>query len=120
MVGDTLAVGAYERGNKQGDWIEHVNDDRRVGRYVDGELDGRWTHMDAQGQVVFEGAFVVGIPTGEHVGFWPTGMRERIGSYKGGLRNGNWRYFDSSGNVKLIRQYVAGRIVKVNGAKTDR
>ena len=119
LVGDTLAVGIYERGKKQGDWIEQVNDDRRVGQYVDGELDGRWVHMDSQGKVVFEGAFVAGIPIGEHVGYWSTGMREWIGSYKGGLRNGNWRYFDSSGNVKLIRQYAAGRIVKVNGAKTD-
>ena len=31
-----------------------------------------------------------------------------------------WRYFDENGVVRLIRQYKAGRIAKVNGAKTDR
>lgn len=119
-TGDVLAQGVYERGRKQGDWVEHVNDDRREGAYVDGERDGQWIHFDAEGNVVFEGAYVAGIPTGEHVAYWPSGIREWIGSYKGGLRDGNWRYFDGAGSIRLIRQYEAGRIVKVNGAKTDR
>jgi len=119
-AGDTLAHGLYERGRKQAGWVEHVNDDRRLGSYVDGEMDGRWIHLDSEGQVVFEGAYVAGIPTGKHAGFWPSGVREWTGSYRGGLREGNWRYFDGSGNVRLTRQYDSGRIVKVNGAKTDR
>jgi antitoxin component YwqK of YwqJK toxin-antitoxin module len=110
----------YERGRKQGEWVEHVNDDRREGAYVDGDRDGRWIHFDSEGNIVFEGAYVAGIPTGEHVSYWPSGIREWIGSYKGGLRDGNWRYFDGAGGIRLIRQYEAGRIVKVNGAKTDR
>jgi len=118
--GEVLAIGLYERGQKQGPWVEHVNDDRREGAYVEGERDGQWVHLNSEDQVVFEGAFVAGIPSGEHVGYWPTGIREWVGSYKGGLRDGNWRYFDGSGNVTLIRQYDAGRIVKVNGTKTDR
>ena len=80
--GDVLAKGVYERGRKQGEWVEHVNDDRREGAYVDGDRDGRWIHFDAEGNIVFEGAYVAGIPTGEHVSYWPSGIREWIGSYR--------------------------------------
>lgn len=120
QAGDTLAIGVYERGLQVGEWVEHVRDDRREGRYLDGERDGRWVHLDGAGQVRFEGAYVAGIPTGEHVTYWPSGRRSSVGSYKGGLRDGMWRYFDENGVVRLIRQYKAGRIAKVNGAKTDR
>jgi len=118
--GDTLAYGVYERGLKQGKWIEHVNDDRRLGAYLDDEREGLWVHLDAEGKVNFEGEFVLGIPSGEHVEFWPNGARAVVGRYKGGLRQGNWRYFDELGLVQLVRQYKADRIVKVNGSKTDR
>lgn len=120
MAGDTLAMGVYERGRKVGPWVEHVRDDRREGQYLDGDRDGRWVHTDAEGRVRFEGAYVAGIPTGEHVTYWPTGRRSSVGAYRGGLRDGIWRYFDENGVVRLIRQYKAGRITKVNGAKTDR
>lgn len=119
-AGDTLAMGSYERGRKVGPWVEHVRDDRREGVYLDGDLDGRWIHTDGEGRIRFEGAYVAGIPTGEHTTFWPTGRRASVGLYRGGLRDGIWRYFDENGVVQLIRQYKAGRIVKVNGAKTDR
>ena len=66
--------------------MEHVNDDRREGAYVEGERDGQWIHLDAEGQVVFEGRSLPD-STGEHVGYWPTGIREWVGSYKGGLRD---------------------------------
>ena len=69
---------------------------------MDGERDGLWI-MDAEGQVVFEGAFVAGSHR-EHVGYWPTGIRNGW-VVQGGLRDGNWRYFDGSGNVTLIRRY---------------
>lgn len=118
--GDTLAVGRYERGMKQGPWVEHVNDDRRSGVYLDGERDGVWRHDGPDGQVRFEGEYVSGVPTGEHVTYWPSGIRASSGRYEGGLPEGNWRYFDTSGIVRLVRQYRAGRIVKVNGSKTDR
>lgn len=118
--GDTLARGVYERGYKQGPWIEHVNDDRREGNYLDGERDGLWRHLDDQGALRFEGAYVAGIPTGQHVTYWPNGTRSSVGSYEGGLPEGNWRYFDANGMVQLVRQYRGGRIVKINGSKTDR
>lgn len=119
-AGDTLAVGEYERGLKQGPWMEHVNDDRRVGDYLDGERNGVWQHKSSDGNVRFEGAYVAGIPTGQHLTFWSNGVRASSGSYKGGLPVGNWRYFDANGIVQLVRQYKAGRIVKVNGTKTDK
>ena len=118
--GDTLAKGSYDRGLKQGYWLEHVNDDRRTGQYLDGERDGVWRHVAADGETRFEGEFVAGIPTGQHVTFWPNGVRASVGSYEGGLPEGNWRYFDTMGVVRLVRQYRSGRIVKVNGSKTDR
>lgn len=118
--GDTLAVGYYERGLKQGPWTEHVNDDRRRGRYLDGERDGLWRHEDPDSGLRFEGAYVAGIPTGEHVTYWPNGLKASVGGYEGGLPEGNWRYFDATGLVRLVRQYKAGRIIKVNGARTDR
>ena len=118
--GDTLARGLYERGLKQGSWLEHVNDDRRTGQYLDGERDGKWRHVSAEGKVRFEGEYVAGIPTGQHVTFWPNGVRASMGSYEGGLPEGNWRYFDDMGVVRLVRQYRSGRIAKVNGSKTDR
>lgn len=118
--GDTLARGDYERGLKQGAWVEHVNDDRKEGKYLDGDQDGLWVHYGPNGVVRFKGAFVAGVPTGEHQWYWFSGMRSVIGDHKGGQREGNWRYFDESGLVQLVRQYKAGRIVKVNGSKTDR
>lgn len=118
--GDTLAYGMYERGSKQGLWLEHVNDDRRVGAYLEGERDGVWRHFGPEGILRFEGEYVGGIPTGQHMTYWPNGVRASVGSYEGGLPEGNWRYFDSTGIVQLIRQYRAGRIAKVNGTKTDR
>jgi len=118
--GDTLARGIYERGLKQGLWLEHVNDDRREGLYLDGERDGKWRHYSAEEKLRFEGEYVAGIPTGQHVTFWPNGVRASMGSYEGGLPEGNWRYFDGMGVVRLVRQYRAGRVVKVNGSKTDR
>lgn len=120
MAGDTLARGEYERGLKQGPWLEHVNDDRREGVYLDGERDGTWRHYYGDGAVRFEGRFLVGIAVGQHVTYWPSGIRASVGDYEGGLQEGNWRYFDASGVVQLVRQYEAGRIVRVNGAKTDR
>lgn len=120
LAGDTLASGRYERGLKQGRWVEHVHDDRREGVYLDGERDGMWRHMDPERGLRFSGAYVAGIPTGEHVTYWPGGVRASVGSYEGGLPEGNWRYFDSTGVVRLVRQYKAGRIIKVNGARTDR
>lgn len=119
-AGDTLAVGDYERGFKQGRWTEHVNDDRRVGAYLDGERDGLWTHSAMDGGIRFEGAYVAGIPTGQHITFWPSGVRASVGSFEGGLKDGNWRYFDANGVLRLVRQYKSGRIVKVNGTKTDK
>ena len=100
--------------------MEHVNDDRREGAYVDGERDGQWIHLGAEGQVVFEGAFVAGIPTGEHVGYWQTGIREWVGSIRVVSATAIGDISTVLGNVTLIRQYEAGRIVKVNGTKTDR
>lgn len=91
-----------------------------MGAYLDDEREGLWVHLDAEGKVNFEGEFVLGIPSGEHVEFWPNGARAVVGRYKGGLRQGNWRYFDELGLVQLVRQYKADRIVKVNGSKTDR
>ena len=120
LDGDTLARGVYERGLKQGPWIEHVENDRKEGVYLDGERDGIWRHFDAEGAKRFEGEYVAGIPMGEHTGYWSGGTRAWVGSYSGGLPEGNWRYFDETGMVRLIRQYKAGRITRVNGAKTDR
>lgn len=120
MSGDTLARGVYERGLKQGPWLEHVEDDRKEGVYLDGERDGVWRHFDDEGFKRFEGEYVAGIPMGEHTGYWSGGTRAWVGSYSGGLPEGNWRYFDELGMVRLIRQYKAGRIARVNGAKTDR
>ena len=117
--GDTLAIGQYERGLQQGMWLEHVNDDVRKGVYLDGERDGVWIHLDSEGKLSFKGEYVSGIPSGEHVEFWPGGARSVVGGYKGGLKQGNWRYFDELGLLQLVRQYKAGRIVKVNGSKTD-
>ena len=120
VSGDTLARGEYERGYKQGLWKEHVNDDLRQGSYLDGEKDGLWRHSDPDGNLRFEGSFVAGIPVGQHIRYWPNGVRSSVGGYEGGLPEGNWRYFDVYGVVRLIRQYRSGIIVKVNGAKTDR
>ena len=118
--GDTLARGTYEAGSRQGAWLEHVNDDRREGMYLDGERDGVWRHFGPEGNLRFKGEYVAGIALGTHETFWPNGVRASTGGYKGGLKEGNWRYFDRQGVVRLVRQYQGGRIVKVNGARTDK
>lgn len=118
--GDTVAIGSYERGLKQGEWFEIVDEDRQRGAYLDGERDGLWRHVEENGNVLFIGAYSAGVPTGEHSTYWPSGIRASVGSHEGGLKNGNWRYFDAQGVIRLIRQYENGRIVKVNGVRTDR
>jgi antitoxin component YwqK of YwqJK toxin-antitoxin module len=115
--GDTLARGVYEAGLKSGEWIEHVNDHRRSGAYLDGEFHGEWRWFYADDRLVFKGEFSAGLPIGSHVRYFPTGRKSSEGKYEGGLKSGNWRYFDALGQLKLVRQYQAGRVVRLNGAR---
>ena len=117
QAGDTLARGAYMAGLKSGRWIEQVNDHRSEGTYLDGEFNGQWRWFFSDGRLRFKGEFSGGVPVGTHVFYFSTGRKSTEGSYEGGLKSGNWRYFDDLGQLKLVRQYRAGRVVRLNGAR---
>lgn len=72
--GTIITQGEYIDGLKEGKWIYHVGDHTEEGEYRSGLRNGEWVHVYDNGRKSFVGRFVEGEPEGKHRWYWPNGQ----------------------------------------------
>ena len=124
--GDLKVRGRLRDGLMNGKWeYYHTNGSKMaVGKYFDGDgsdIDpetkiprkgfvGNWTFYYKSGQQWQEGRWKDGVPTGEHVKWYPNGNTKTILTYEnGGLEGPITKWFED-GQVKEESFYVSGKL----------
>ena len=124
--GDLKVKGRLRNGLRNGKWeYYHTNGSKMaVGKYFDGNgskidpetkiamhgFTGNWTFYYKTGQQWQEGSWKDGIPTGEHVKWYPNGNTKTILTYvDGGLEGPITKWFED-GQVKEEAFYYAGKL----------
>ncbi|MEX1188998.1 MAG: hypothetical protein WED33_07050, partial [Bacteroidia bacterium] len=115
--GDTLSTGEYYRGQKEGRWLFKDGDQRIIGNFAAGEMNGKWVHFFDNGQKSFEGDFRESLAEGSHKAWYPEGEIKWTGSYSSGIRQGVWTKFLPDGTMELSITYEDGVEKKYNGIK---
>lgn len=115
--GKVVAKGNYASGEREGEWLMDLGDDREEGTYVAGQRNGVWKHFYPSGKIKFEGKFEQGIENGKHTYFYEKGQIKETGSYKFGQKEGDWVSYNDEGIQVGIHTYKLGVLVKVDGEK---
>lgn len=113
--GDTVAIGTYLDGLRDGDWTVTYGDIKEVGKYVNDNREGKWVHYDLAGKKTFEGNYVDGREDGRHLYYYEGGKVRLEAQYSFGEADGNWLYYDEAGNIRTTISYKAGKEERVDG-----
>jgi len=116
-IGDTVAIGEYIDGEREGRWSFKDGDMSLSGNFKYGKQDSTWTHHYSNGNVYFIGNFQGGLPEGKHKAYYPNGQLKWEGRYVSGKRNGDWRSFNEDGTDLLTITYKDGIEEKYDGVK---
>ena len=119
-LGDTLVVGNYIAGFKEGQWKIRDGELLEVGNFVNDTKDGLWYSYYPTGKVYFKGSFVQGIADGRHSFYYPSGRIQEEQYFSSGYPVDTWRKYDEEGFVKISLQYKAGEVYKINGYTVER
>lgn len=132
--GNLLAQGAYEDGERAGEWTLYYPDGavrcrgswkgdardgvwrwwyedgapKKEGTFVGGVPDGPWVEWYRNGQERHEGEWKDGAPAGTWREWREDGSLASEGTYAGGLEHGEWRSFFPGGGVEMLYGYRAG------------
>ena len=110
-----LNQGSYQKGLKQGAWVEDVNDHREEGSYVDGLRSEEWNYFDENKTLRYSGNFIFGLPDGKHTYYRESGSVWKIEKYEGGVKHGKWRIYSTENIIEQTQEYRQGLLVKVDG-----
>ena len=105
-------VKKYEGGQKEFEWD-----------YTNGELDGRLTYWDKEGNVtkteeykdgqkIYEGNWKHGKEDGLYTEWYENGQKEYEGNFIDGKEEGLWTWWDEEGNVTETETYKDGGLVE--------
>ncbi|MEZ5172931.1 MAG: hypothetical protein R2850_05370 [Bacteroidia bacterium] len=115
--GDTLTAGEYSNGDREGRWVFQDGDQKVIGYFAAGEMNGLWSHYYSDGQKSFEGNFREGLADGQQKSWYPGGSLKWKGSCEQGKRIGIWTRYDEAGNPVFSVTYEDGVEKKFNGEK---
>lgn len=116
-TGAVITQGEYIDGLKDGKWYYHVGDHTENGAYKDGLKDGEWVHTFDNGRKSFIGRYANGEPDGKHRWYWPNGMLKEEGKYSAGLEQGDFIFYDETGYAYLTIKFKDGAEVKLGEEK---
>ena len=119
-TGKIITKGFYTNGRKEGSWYYFVNDHKEEGFFVDDLKDGKWKSTYSNGQVLFEGSFINGIPIDQHIFYYKNGKIRETGSYSNGQKDGEWKKYNQLGEVILSIVYKNGEEYKIDGVKVKK
>ena len=105
-------VKKYESGQKEFEWD-----------YTNGELDGRLTYWDKEGNVtkteeykdgqkIYEGNWKHGKEDGLYTEWYENGQKEYEGNFIDGKEEGLWTWWDEEGNVTETETFKDGGLIK--------
>ena len=90
------------------------------GNYVEGNQDGMWIQLYADGKKAFEGEYFEGLENGVHKFYFNNGKPKEERKYRLGLKEGDWKVWDESGELLLTTTYERGEVRKMEGVKVKR
>lgn len=123
--GRLLAQGTYRYGKRHGRWMRiYRGDEARLfqtsefkafqspfvsyAEFVDGQLHGRWTIVDAKRRVVARFSFANGLRDGPVVFYYPNGRQRTTTTFSKGTITSEESY-DANGRLVSRQQYQDGR-----------
>ena len=117
---DTIAVGNYLAGYKEGKWKIRDGQLMQIGNFVNDTKDGVWFSYYSNGKIYFKGTFNQGIADGKHTFYYPIGKIQEEQFFSSGYPVDTWRKYDEYGYLKISLQYRAGEVYKINGYTVER
>jgi antitoxin component YwqK of YwqJK toxin-antitoxin module len=115
--GDTLSRGEYIDGEREGSWFFKEGNQKRIGAFKEGKMDGIWKHIYEGGKLSFTGKFKQGEPDEKHLAYYPSGILKWEGKYTAGKRDGDWHSYTPDGQLYLTITYSNGIEIKYDGIK---
>jgi antitoxin component YwqK of YwqJK toxin-antitoxin module len=116
--GKVITKGEYIDGNREGAWFYELNNYREEGTYKNDKRDGEWKHFYIPGgNLRFIGKFVDGNPDGRHKFYYPNGNINQEGEYRAGNKEGAWKFYTEDGFLFLIIWYENDVEIKYDGVK---
>ncbi len=114
--GNIIVKGEYLGGEENGNWLYKNGSSQQTGNYINGRRNGLWKHY-LNDILIFEGAFLDGIPNGKHKYYWETGKIKEEINYVQGKKQGEDRKYDREGNIFLIITYKNGMEISYDSYK---
>lgn len=108
-TGELIAVGHYQRGKKDGDWIEPERDNRWQGHYNMGKKIGAWTRVNERGYTTAYFHYVAGKLHGKQYLFADNGALTLFEHYHHGVRHGQ-RVTYENGVTQTVQQFKQGQL----------
>ena len=122
--GEIIIQGKYKEDYEDSTWVYTSGDHYEFGAYNDGLKVGEWRayylkEASEKKQIIFRGSFENGLPTGEHLIWYPSGGLRYIGSYRAGRKTGKWTEYSKGGKIIMVTEYTDGLARKLNGYSID-
>jgi antitoxin component YwqK of YwqJK toxin-antitoxin module len=115
-----IAKGNYIQGEKEGNWIYDIGDQKEYGKYVLGMKNGKWYRKyKSNDTLAFEGFYLQDLPDGKHIYYYPNQELKEIQYYDTGKKIKSWVKYDENGEIILVVQYRDDEIYKINGVKLN-
>jgi len=114
---DTVAIGNYIAGEKEGLWTYKIGDEIEAGTYQAGLKNGVWKQHYKDGTIKHTGEYIQGMKHGKHKDYYPNGTLQLESFYVMDRKDKLWRYFDENGFLKMTIQYKKDTEIKIDGRK---
>ncbi len=116
--GNVITKGEYIDGKKDGPWMYQLNNYKEEGSYKGSERDGEWKQFYITSQTLrFVGKFIDGNPDGKHKFYYPNGKLNQEGDYKMGRKEGDWNFYTEDGLKFLTIWFENDEETKFDGIK---
>ncbi|MBW2998334.1 hypothetical protein KY321_02235, partial [Candidatus Woesearchaeota archaeon] len=118
VLGNIISKGNYIEGNKEGEWIYIIGDQKHIGKYVMNEKDGTWkSYYLTEDILSYDGRYIQGNPDGRHKYFYPSSSLKEEKYYNDGMKVKSWSRYTENGDLIIVVQYKDGKEYKINGEK---
>lgn len=112
--GRPTAMGAYDAGYEEGDWLFRNGETVEKGRYDGGRRTGLWTTTYDDGTPAAEIHYDDGQRDGKYTAYWENGAVKSTGKYRKGLQDGTWYSYNKEGTLTLTTLFQNGIELKWN------
>lgn len=120
-VENVILKGEYFDDVRIGEWFYFVGDIIEEGAYELGEKDGEWKHYYAEtGQLRFVGKYRKGDADGMHKWFYPNGNVELFGEYRVGSKTKDWKKYEPDGSMYMTFTYRNDELIKIDGKRLSK